>query len=283
MTSIAIKAGLFISITVLIILLIFRSPWATGTLRIVTNPDEVAKQKGFSEYFANLSECDVAARTPLMCATSEGYLSLIRQPSPDDVAYLESAVEKARRAIRNASPSSLVNYLKIDRETSKKVVESMRDAVPWKIVILDERAENGWPHTHGDIICIPKTFRSLKNFVQTLVHERVHVIQRRRPDLFSDIAIESWGMSRISFDEFEPSDALPFRRSNPDLDGYLYARKDGVVPISLFDSIEAAEERGLNASAIRFFKNGVEIEESNGEEEHPYETQAYLIAEAIVP
>ena len=258
-------------------------------MTIVANPDDLRSQQGFAEYFAQFSECDVVARSPLKCATADAYLSLlVKAPPADDVSFLQSAVDKAIVAIRNARSSSLVNYMKIDSDASRQVLSSIADwTVPWKIAILDERAENGWPHTHGDVICIPRTFRSLKNLVQTLVHERVHLIQRKRPDLFRDlIAIKAWGMMAIPVAALEPADALPFRRSNPDLDGNLYMRKkDGAVPISLFASVDDAIRGGLSASRVHLFKNGREIEDSNGsdQEEHPYETQAYLIAEAIVP
>ena len=256
------------------------------SLVIVTDPDELANQKGLSEYFDRFSECDVAARAPLGCATKEAYVSLLlKSSSKEDAAFLNAAVEKAQRAIERASATSLSNFLKVEKNVAQRVIESIGDtSVPWKVAILDERAENGWPHTHGYIICIPRTFRSMSNLVRTLVHERVHVIQRRRPDLFRDaIAVRKWGMTPIPIERAHLSDVMPFRRSNPDLDGFLYATKQqNIIPISLFDSIQDATNGGLGASRVRFFKDGQEVKGEHHGEEHPYETQAYLISEALV-
>lgn len=249
-----------------------------GRLVLITRPDELSEQKGLMDYFRRFSECDRAARPG--CSDATQYLSLlVREPA--DRSVLEIAVENARSAIRSASRSGLSESLGI--RDADAVLKTLNDpSLPWKIAVLDDLAENGWPHTHGEIICIPRSFRALPNLVQTLVHERVHVAQRRHPIVFRDgIAVGEWGMKPRPVDELDPR-LSKFVRSNPDLDGFFYENREGVTTVSLFPSVESAKQ-GLRAAVARTFKDGEEIDGSgNTHEEHPYETQAYVIAESIV-
>lgn len=242
----------------------------------VTEPREF-KSSGFARYFAGFSNCDIAARVPLKCATPDQYLSQLRRVDAEGADALERAVAIAKTSIGNASKDSLAQKIGVSIGTASRILALLNDpGVPWKVAIFEDLAENGWPHTHADIICIPDLSK-IQNLPQTMVHERIHVLQRLHPKFFRDIAIEEWGMRPISLRDFEPRDALDFRRSNPDLDEFLYVGSSGTIAISLFDSEEAARG-GLSAATTRFFRRGVEVRDAHEKDEHPYETQAYMIA-----
>jgi hypothetical protein len=290
MISVYYVVAVAIAVAIIIILVIAMCRQRSNLIVWITDPREFSKFPGFADYFSGFSRCDVVARTPLKCATADQYLSQLTLKPPTDSDALSSvsrAVLAAQNSIRNASPDSLAQKIKVSVGTAVRILSLLNDpSVSWKIAVFDDLAENGWPHTHGDVTCIPRSFASkIRNLPETLVHERVHVLQRLHPEIFRDlIAIREWGMTQIPLREFEPKKALEFRRSNPDLDGFVYASRGegGVIPITLFDSEESAFRGGLNAATTRLFKDGVEVDRNRGDaEEHPYETQAYMIAQNL--
>ena len=296
--AVVVAAAMVMAIAIAIaIIMAMNMNMRTSSNRIVwiTDPKEFSKFPGFAEYFSGFSKCDIAARTPLRCATAEQYLSqlTLKPPNDADALSLSHAVAVAQNAIRNASPESLAQKIKVNVRTASRILSTLHDSsVSWKIAVFHDLAENGWPHTHGDVTCIPRSFASkIRNLPETLVHERVHVLQRLHPEIFRDlVAVEEWGMTPIPLREFEPKQALDYRRSNPDLDGFVYsaaaaaaaAAARGPIPITLFDSEEDATRGGLDAATTRFFKDGVEIGDTSSSEEHPYETQAYMIADNLI-
>ena len=120
--------------------------------------------------------------------------------------------------------------------------------IPWKIAVVRDYIENGYPHTLGDIICLPESFvaqcyrlmagstpmqaidgspkkdTALDSILETLIHEKLHVLQRQYPDQTALYIEDKFGL--------KPSDRIPTHslpswvkartRSNPDLDGWLW-------------------------------------------------------------
>ena len=162
----------------------------------------------------------------------------------------------------------------------------------WRIAVLDDRAESGFPHTHGDIVCMPLSFMAPsfdeRKLVRTLVHERVHVLQRAHPEVFfDDIAGSSTGRVAIS-SLGSKADVTLRRRSNPDLDRYIYVDADtGLATAMLFDGEREAAEGGLGAARAVWIEpmtgKRVDGQPANPAYEHPYERFAYEIAELAVP
>lgn len=102
-------------------------------------------------------------------------------------------------------------------------------STPWKFVKVDSTVENGFPHTHNDIIFLPVNFVSsivsrlendtIKNVYNELghilIHEKTHVWQRIEPELFSSfyktIQIERLQLSKSTKDWLRQHS-----RTNPD-------------------------------------------------------------------
>jgi hypothetical protein len=117
--------------------------------------------------------------------------------------------------------------------------------------------------------------------VQTLIHERVHVFQRRHPDEAAAVILGDWRMVASPKTAFCAHLGVSERvRSNPDLDAHVYAL-GGVACLSVFPDADAARAGGLAAAAT------VRSPSTDSDSvllgyEHPNEAMAYLLAEAVM-
>ena len=224
-------------------------------------------------YFRGFNRCDAAARR---CgggksACIDVYLSSMVSAAPDHQERFERAVASADAALAR------LGYAAPD--------------VPWRLALLDERAESGFPHTHGDVVCMPATSSAWEDhtLIRTLAHERIHVLQREHPEMFFD-AIAASSSGRVAISSLSPnSDVVVRRRSNPDLDGYLYVDSStGLAYAMLFGGEKEAGRGGLGSARIAWVDlRGDEVisdtDRDPPEYEHPYERLAYQIAAAGVP
>lgn len=179
-------------------------------------------------------------------------------------------------------------------------------AIPWKVALLEPHVEAGFPHTldHG-IVCLPTSFLASQDearALETLIHEKVHLLQRERPDL---AARDARALGYEPFSGAIPATTARRLRSNPDLDGRLYRLRslrrphgphwphwphavvgDGCVPAALFPDfpqslkdarIECVEPSHTLGGTRRCLAGGAGLEF-----EHPYEHAAYLQAAQIM-
>jgi len=134
--------------------------------------------------------------------------------------------------------------------------------IQWRIVLIDGTLyENGLPHTRGNVIVMPVDLVKSPNFINTLIHERVHVIQR----IFKRNAnryIEANKYSR--YKHINETRA----RINPDTDDYIYKDANNKINIA---------EYTKNPKSI----HDVEYKPVPGTQtsEHPYEKMAISIAD----
>lgn len=94
--------------------------------------------------------------------------------------------------------------------------------IPWKFIIINTRAiDLGLPHTRWDTIVIHKSIiNDSAEFVNTLLHEKLHVYQKLFPEDF-DIYLKTNGYER---DHKYIDSSIPYR-SNPDTDDWVYTRE----------------------------------------------------------
>ena len=224
-------------------------------------------------YFRGFNRCDAAARR---CgggksACIDAYLSSMVSAVPDHQERFDRAVASADAALARLGYSA--------------------PDVPWRLALLDERAESGFPHTHGDVVCMPVSSAAWEDhtLIRTLAHERVHVLQREHPEMFFD-AIAASSSGRVAISSLSPSsDVVLRRRSNPDLDEYMYVDSStGLAYAMLFGGEKEAGRGGLGSAKIAWVDlrgdeviSGTDVDPP--EYEHPYERLAYQIAAAGVP
>ena len=202
-----------------------------SAFRLVTDRAELRAACG-ERYFEAMTSCDLAARR---CRSTrdclERYLSALLPSSACDAeteARLAEAIALAEATLRPRL--SVAAWHARHARHARHALDA-----PWRIALLDDGVEGGWPHTHGDVVCLPISLARRRGderrLAMTMAHERVHVLQRTAPGaLMFDPPLES--RARVAVASFPGgSDVARRLRSNPDLDGYLYCddedEKDG--------------------------------------------------------
>lgn len=259
----------------------------------LVGPDRLGAQPDVRTYFDGMSACDRVARRQGGCDTLEGYLSsVVARLHPVDDAQLRRCVRHAAALISRSAAQS----------PAHGALAALGRRVPWRVAVLEDRAEDGWPHTHGDVVCLPRRLLRAHDraLVETLVHERVHVLQRARPDVAAAVVVGEWGLvphDRATVLLQNPGVAERVR-SNPDLDDKLYSFPgDDVVPLSVFVEGEAqAAVGGLRAARVALIpvapagagaallplaSAGASGRRREHAYEHPFEAMAYTMASAI--
>jgi hypothetical protein len=229
----------------------------------------------FQAYFESFSPMDIQVRRPSGVYSTETYLRALvpRSAMPSDLpASFQRDVRSAERRL-----GRLAFGLREGDALKSMVAKSEQD--PWVLAFVEDRTEGGMPHTHGGVICLPFRWALMglgsPAFIQTLIHERIHVLQRRYPHLGQKLAYQRLRVRPA----MQRRDLEPFLkaqwRTNPDLDSFVYS--DGVI--ALFD--KDAEKLG-DIRLISLFKRGlptIKIGQSSAKSEHPFETIAYTVAE----
>lgn len=147
---------------------------------------------------------------------------------------------------------------------------------PWKFAELDG-VEGGMPHTHADVICLPATDidrRQDQDILRMLIHEKLHVLQRFRPDITNEF-IGSAGYHRVCHRTELDRRILDRARSNPDLDQYIYRRNRRVTIFQLSDQPTSLTD----GRTVTLVGTG----ETDDTYEHPYEMMAHTLSELVVP
>lgn len=243
---------------------------APSSTALVSFPSRrhVARIVQGSPYFDRFTPLDCRARG---VATPEQYkkkyVDAVRADvSPETRAALSECARRAAQAC-GAEPA---------------IADLQR--VPWRIVLFDPSVENGFPHTLGDAIFLPTTFTewSKDDQVSTMIHERVHVLQRMHPE-----AAQAWvrqhGYARVPVEiARKVFDRVPVR-ANPDVDGHLYAeRSTGCAAAQVYASSEPASLADSRVAHV-MCSAGKPVPTQPPVYEHPYEHMAYAIEKARGP
>ena len=131
--------------------------------------------------------------------------------------------------------------------------------IPWSIGIVDGTIyEEGYPHTRGNVIVIPKFLIYQKNLTKTLIHEKIHIYQKYYED---DLLL----YINNNFKKAISSSRISNNRANPDIDVHLYTDKNNHLMYCTY--IE-------NPKSIM---DVVYYPVNNPSNEHPFELMAYNI------
>lgn len=107
----------------------------------------------------------------------------------------------------------------------------------WKLAKVSDEVDFGFPHTHEDTIFLPENFLEMPLndlFIQTLVHEMVHVWQRKMPLEFENLYTNYWDFIKTNR-VCGSSDYLEYSRTNPDLSHMLYIFQGTILPLSIYN------------------------------------------------
>lgn len=89
--------------------------------------------------------------------------------------------------------------------------------IPWKFSLVNNNIENGFPHTHLDIIILSTIFFNKPSNMQlsTLIHEKIHIYQK-----LNKSKTEKFYNSYNFKKKYKNTSEL--RRTNPDLDDFVW-------------------------------------------------------------
>jgi hypothetical protein len=141
-----------------------------------------------------------------------------------------------------------------------KINKKLRNVnIPWKFAKTEgDVYENGFPHTRKDIIFL--TSKHLKYteeaFIKLLIHEKIHIYQRYNK------AKMGVYLKKLGYTIHCHKETFIKRRSNPDLDDYIYKDPSGKIMICEYQNEHP--------------KNLMDVMHMNTKYEHPYEMLSYI-------
>jgi hypothetical protein len=190
-------------------------------------------------YVRNMSFQDLNAR---QAPSHEEYLTMASAAAQDFTSTQKALLtETARRA--------------------DAVLQREMAAIPWRFALVGRDYEEGLPHTRADIIFLAPHILTSPNLLSTLIHEKVHVWQRRNP-AGARAWVEQHGYRRTVTRESRREAGL---RANPDVDAWIY------------EDPRTGQE--MAAYYVRRRPNSIgEVSLTHPSFEHPYEYMAYATA-----
>lgn len=156
------------------------------------------------------------------------------------------------------------------------------------VIQLNKSAENGYPHTRPDIICIPSSAR-FPQLETTLYHEYVHIHQRRNLELWTRY-LKSEGWEPVS-EELIPERWRERVRYNPDtIYSQYWCFQKRYVPLPIFTNLGNPRMDGVKVMFYDLQTGILEHEmpeemthkyEGNRQIEHPFELYAVMMENKI--
>lgn len=158
--------------------------------------------------------------------------------------------------------------------------------IPWKIAKVHPKTEWGAPFTMGDTIFLSEDFfkeASQQNKWRTLVHEKLHVFQRRYPHEVGLLYRDRWGFTfNVGIRNLHKDIPL---RGNPDIDGLIYGKSQYMIaqryttekPQSIYDS-EPVKIRISDGKVSKLTHDDLGMPKWVGQIEHPNEIMAGVLS-----
>lgn len=206
-----------------------------------------------TKFFGSMTPADLVARR---APTREDYFARYKASVVPFTPTERTAIEAHVRAI--------------DRACARF---SRFSALPWRFAkFVGADVENDYPHTIGDIVFLPDDFFVAHTDAkqrETILHEKVHVFQRRHTLETNILILECWG-----YELHDLKSNYRLVRNNPDTNGIIYARGGGAG--ACFQRYNNEKPTDLGDSArTDACRDGGETHE------HPYEKMAYAIADLV--
>jgi hypothetical protein len=271
------------------------------------------------DYFASFSDADREARE---CRDTEAcaaaYVNGIRPPTIRERACICWWA--------SAADARCANHPVYSRALTKLLLAGLPR---WRVCITSATSskrepEGGFPHTHGRTIVLPERFlksvrRNSSLAVKTIVHERLHIAQRAKRALCEQLYHDFWRLqvddvrSDVrSYARSNTNDLMLRGRSNPDLDGKLWAKPvDNGMRVACVCAYERPENgppclsKSVNVMLVKVDRReGDQTEEAEETEqidrrgwsnltdaqgnvvecsyEHPNEAMAYIVSELVM-
>jgi len=177
-------------------------------------------------YYDSFSDLDLKARN---VKSLDEYLRKIRSVcfySTNKNKIIRRCIARARACAKGGEKRKWID------------MEKLR-ALPWKIAVTSGGStyEYGFPHTRGDVIVVnEKDVKDGDEFVDTLLHEQMHVYQKMYPEDFQKY-LDSEGFVRYC-----RRNRIQNVAANPDADEWVYM-KDGEVFVGQYASMVQYDQK----------------------------------------
>lgn len=107
----------------------------------------------------------------------------------NDITELNKFYIDAYEPLNEEEFKVLVKYIKEADEKVKKIVSrvGLQDKnIEWKFIKMKKGTDWNFPNTKADVIILPQSaFKEPKQLFNTLVHEKLHIYQRKFPKVFT--------------------------------------------------------------------------------------------------
>lgn len=192
--------------------------------------------------------------------------------------------EKNRRAAQFVEPCSAPENAN-ERLLSVQVPEWLKSLSAVRVAFFRE----GLPHTRApNTIWLPYDWSISPNYKETLIHELIHIHQRRNPHFWKDLYGRKWEM--VPFIGKLPAEIEERRRFNPDtIQAPLYIWRDEWIPVAVFLRPDAPHLREIRLLFIHKTGGWQAVPPSNWINffgtrdasicEHPHEMAAYMLTQ----
>lgn len=218
-----------IAILILLILIGIISIYTSKTENFAVNNIVFLNKKSVSNIFKNnigylksFNSYDIKSRNLRTSNVLKFYQDRILEFTEKDKDFLSKAVQIIKTKARKEPRKWRFLY-----------------SMTWKFAKLSDELEYSFPHTHSDTIFIPETM--LKSdlsdkLIGTLVHEMIHVWQRKSPNRFEYLYQYHWKFTRVE-NICNSSKYLKKMRSNPDIHHIFYIFNNNILPLTIFDDL----------------------------------------------
>lgn len=231
--------------------------FANGSSNVTFMSKEDLKTKLLNEkdsYYQSFSMYDLEARS---AKSIEDYLSKVEKS-------ISEFSDSQKRRLEKLSQDADQRIQKIQKSwLNGNILKNMK----WKFgLTTGGNYEGGLPHTRHDYIMLSDSLlqNDDKYITGTLIHEKVHLYQRRYPESVEKYKDEN-GMRK-----WKRKSANDRVRANPDVDEYLYKTKDGEPMMSVYNE---------NPKGLEDVKTYPQEGQKN---EHPHERMAIQIEEMVI-
>lgn len=200
------------------------------------NPNESCKIiKEDPHYFNSMSENDIIARQLTLNYKNQPlahYCSNFVNFTQNEKVILTNIITKIQRTLLPSNHKFIKDY-----------------ATNWNISKISPSIEYGFPHTHKNTIFLSEKaiHTNRQKVLITLLHEQVHILQRKYPEWFKNLYVNYWNFIKIKLDSKSKAFIKKYHRNNPDGMDFEWAMKTSKGPVILL-----AKYKNDNPSNLSF-------------------------------
>ena len=144
--------------------------------------------------------------------------------------------------------SNFVNFTQNEKNILKSLITKIQKnllpskhkfikeyATNWNISKISPSIEYGFPHTHQNTIFLSENaiHNDPRKVIITLLHEQVHILQRKYPQWFLNLYVNYWNFIKIKLDPESKAHIKKYHRNNPDGMDFEWAMKTSNGPVIL--------------------------------------------------